>query len=83
MNILLESFSGYVNYEISVYAKNTMQLNRYHSLCNNIQLLSKILILFSFLFVIAVNCIIIYDERYDIAIMKSIGYSNFRILLLL
>lgn len=70
-------------YNISIYDKNTTLLNRYSNFSISLNNLSKIMILFVFTFICIVTFVIIHDNKYDIAIMKSMGYSNFKIIYLI
>ncbi len=71
------------NYDIIVYDSNSQLIERYYNFCSIFQNLSNLLTIFCFLVIVITGCIIIYDNKYDIAIMKSVGYSNIRISLLM
>lgn len=71
------------DYDVMVYDLNSSLLDRYHNFSEKISILSNILAVFISLFVIIVHCIIIHDNKLDIAILKSIGYSNTKILFLI
>lgn len=69
------------DYDVMIIDENSALLNRVHSFYNNIKILSNVLIIFNILFITIINIVIIYDNKSDIAIMKSLGYSNYILLL--
>lgn len=77
---LLAEIGGY---NTSVQGKNEEILDRYRAYYNIINFLSKILVIFCSTIIFIVNIIIIYDNKQDIAIMRSVGYSNLKISLLM
>lgn len=82
IDTVVNQFKNLNNYEISIYDVPGNAVQRYYDFYNNISRLSNVLIIFVFFFMIIVNSVIIKDSKTDIAIMKSIGYSNFKISLL-
>lgn len=79
----LKKIHSYGSYDSIVNDKNSNILNRYKSFSNGISNLSKIIILFIILFVGIINFVIINDNIIDIAILKSFGYSNLVISMLI
>lgn len=82
IDTVVNQFKNLNNYEVSIYDVPGNAVQRYYDFYNNISHLSDVLIIFVFFFMIIVNSVIIRDSKTDIAIMKSIGYSNFKISLL-
>ena len=76
----LSNIKEYGGYEVSIYDANTELLKRYQNFNNMIVVLSNVMVFFSFMFVIVISSFIIHDNKTDIAIMKSIGFSNLKIL---
>ncbi len=66
-------------YNTGVQGSNDGVLDRYRSYCNIMNCFSNILVFFCFAIIFLVNIIIIHDNKQDIAIMRSVGYSNLKI----
>ena len=58
-------------------------LDKYSNLCHNINFFSNVIMIFVIIFIIILDSIIIYDNKNDIAIMKSIGYSDIHIMFII
>ncbi len=81
---LIKNINEIGGYNLTIMnTSNSEILDRYYSFYNIINTLSKFLIVFSSLLIIIVEFVIVYDNRLDIAIMKCIGYSPFKISLLM
>lgn len=76
LDTFLEKLHSYNNYDTLVNDSNSSVLNRYKTFSIGINILSKVIILFIVLFVGIINFIIINDNIIDISILKSFGYSN-------
>lgn len=83
VNAFLKKIHSYGFYDSIINDKNSNILNRYKSFLNGIINLSKIVMLFVILFVGIINFVIINDNIIDIAILKSFGYSNIAITILI
>lgn len=71
------------NYNITLMNNDNAEvLNRYYNYYNSIKNISNIILILSFLVVIIVEFIIFHDNKLNIAIMKSIGYSSKKLALL-
>lgn len=79
VSTVIEEIKDIGNYDISITDENVEILDRYSNFYNIINNLSKILIIFTCLLTIIVEFIIIYDNKVNISIMKSFGYSCFKI----
>lgn len=78
-----DKLHNYGSYDSIVNDENSNILNRYRNFSNAINNLSKVVILFIIMFVAIINFVIINDNKTDIAILKSFGYSNIKIMLLM
>ncbi len=83
MSKFYDGIHKYGDYDTIVNDENSIILDRYHNFCTIVDVLSKVITLFSILFIIIIINVIINDYKLDIAIMKSMGYSNNIIFLLL
>lgn len=82
VNKFISKLQEYGGYDISIYDANKTFIERYKTFSNIISMLSLVLIIFSGILVIIINCFIFYDNKNDIAILRSIGYSNNKIFML-
>ena len=82
VNKFISKLQEYGEYDISIYDANKTFIERYKSFSNIISMLSLVLIIFSGILVVIINCFIFYDNKTDIAILRSIGYSNGKIFIL-
>lgn len=77
--VKLQEYSGY---DISIYDANKVLIERYKTFSNIISMLSLIIMIFSSILIIITNCFIYYDNKNDVAILRSIGYSSNKIFML-
>ncbi len=62
---------------------NGSSIEQYDKLINNIDIFTEVISFFLLLLIIIVNCIIIHDNKMDIALLKSFGFSNMKISILI
>ncbi len=74
-----ESISNSGDFDLTVKDSNREILDRYFNFYNGINLLSQFLMLICTIFVLIIELIIVYDNRSNIAILKSLGFSTRKI----
>lgn len=80
---VVDKITKMANYDIILTDENSLVLDRYDNFSKSINNLSKFLMLFSCLIIAIVQLVIIYDNKLDIAILKSLGYRNLKISVLI
>lgn len=62
---------------------NDSSIEEYDKMINNINIFTEVISFFLLLFIIIVNCIIIHDNKMDIVLLKSFGFSSMKIAVLI
>lgn len=82
LDLFLKQLNEKKEYSIGVYERNIDILNKYFEFKKNIDILTKVVMVFAIILIVIVDVIIVNDNKIDIAIMKTIGFSDLKICLL-
>ncbi len=80
---IVKEISNKGGYDIYLYENNYTLLNRHLNFTENIDIFVFIIMIFIFAFIFLINLVILNDFKYDIAILKTVGYNKFDILKIL